>query len=408
MSHAGARAWWADVEHLREAAERREADERATRRRHLSLAPDAAARPATGRKPEPRERDEAAPMRRLPDRSDTSVEARRLRAAEPRRTVQITGRLDAPAVDTTRPAHRTAVARRARPPAPLSARPDRIAMWAVVLGLFLLLVAAISSSSASAATHLGDRTLKAGMVGRDVRHLQLPLNHAGILQAPATARFGALTRRAVRTYQRSRCLHADGIAGPATIRALRTNRRRCSRAAGGAHGAAGTRHSSTRRAAYLRVQLGRRTLARGMAGRDVRTLQRLLGLPVAGRFGPITARAVKRFQRRAGLGPDGAVGPATRDALVRRRMHARTVTFFGPGLYGRRTALGAPLTPSLPGAAHRTPPRGTPVTPLPHARFAPVPVGDRGPYTSGVTFDLTAGTARALGLATTERIRATY
>src|SRR4051794_41724085 len=127
MSQAGARAWWADVEHLREAAERREADERAARRRHLSLAPDAPAR-------------------------DTSVQARRLRAAEPRRTVQITGRMDAPAVDTTRPAHRTAAARRARPPAPLSARPDRIAMWAVVLGLFLLLVAAISSSSASAAT----------------------------------------------------------------------------------------------------------------------------------------------------------------------------------------------------------------------------------------------------------------
>src|SRR6476620_2492749 len=107
MSHAGARAWWADVEHLREAAERREADERATRRRHLSLAPDDAHA----------EPDEAAPVRRLPDRSDTSVQARRLRAAEPRRTVQITGRMDAPAVDTTRPAHRTAAARRTRPPA---------------------------------------------------------------------------------------------------------------------------------------------------------------------------------------------------------------------------------------------------------------------------------------------------
>src|SRR3954451_16232174 len=300
MSHAGARAWWADVEHLREAAERREADERATRRRHLSLASDDA-RPAEARRereeshdrtqsrdrPGPRDREDGAPLRRLPDRSDTSVQARRLRAAEPRRTVQITGRMDSPAGDTTRPAHRTAAARRARTPAPLSARPDRIAMWAVVLGLFLLLVAAISSSSASAATHLGDRTLKAGMVGRVVRHLQLRLKHAGVLQAPATARFGALTKRAVRTYQRSRCLHADGIAGPATIRALRTNRRRCSRAARGAHGArgaAGARHSTTRRAAYVRIQLGRRTLARGMAGRDVRTLQRLLGLPVAGRF----------------------------------------------------------------------------------------------------------------------------
>jgi rare lipoprotein A (peptidoglycan hydrolase) len=41
-------------------------------------------------------------------------------------------------------------------------------------------------------------------------------------------------------------------------------------------------------------------------------------------------------------------------------------------------------------------------------RFVTVPVVDRGPYTDGITFDLTAGTARALGLATTERIRAAY
>jgi peptidoglycan hydrolase-like protein with peptidoglycan-binding domain len=399
MSQAGARAWWADVEHLREAAERREADERATRRRHLSVAPDE----PVGREAA-RERADGAPMRRLPERGDTSVQARRLRAAEPRRTVQITGRMDTPSVDTTRPRHRAA-SRRSRPAAPLAARPDRIAMWAVVLGLFLLLVAALSSDSASAATRLGDRTLKAGMVGRDVRHLQLRLKHAGVLQAPATARFGALTKRAVRSYQRSRCLHADGVAGPATIRALRANRRRCARATKGAR-ATGRRSSG--RAAYLRVQLGRRTLARGMAGRDVRTLQRLLGLPVAGRFGPVTAGAVRRFQRRTGLGVDGAVGPATRDALVRKRMRARTVTFFGPGLYGRRTACGARLTRNLRGVAHRSLPCGTPVTLFRAGRFVTVPVVDRGPYTDGITFDLTAGTARALGLATTERIRAAY
>ena len=218
-----------------------------------------------------------------------------LRAAAPRRTVQITGRMDAPAFDPTRP-RRPRTARAAGRPAaatPLIGRPDRIAMWAVVLGFFLLAVAAISSADADAATRLGDRTLKAGMVGRDVRHLQLRLKHAGVLQAPATARFGALTKRAVRRYQRSRCLHADGIAGPATIRALRARRRACRGRSRAHSGARRTRtRTRTRRAAYVRVQLGRRTLARGMAGRDVRTLQRLLGLPAAGRYGPVTTRAV--------------------------------------------------------------------------------------------------------------------
>ena len=67
-----------------------------------------------------------------------------------------------------------------------------------------------------------------------------------------------------------------------------------------------------------------------MAGRDVRTVQHLLGVRVTGTFGSITARAVRTFQRRAGLGADGAVGPATREALARRRMIVRTATWYAP------------------------------------------------------------------------------
>jgi peptidoglycan hydrolase-like protein with peptidoglycan-binding domain len=278
-------------------------------------------------------------------------------------------------------------------------------MWAVVLGVFLLLVAALSADAASAATRLGDRTLKIGMEGRDVRHLQMRLSTAGFFDAAATARFGRQTRTAVRRYQRSRCLTADGIAGAATIRALRTLKKPCRAAAGAG---AGTEKEQVARGDYLEVQLGERTLARDMAGRDVRTVQRLLKLRSTGTYGPETEAAVRDFQRDAGLGVDGAVGPATRDALVDRRMKPRTATYYGPGLYGNRTACGQRLTTKLRGVAHRSLPCGTPVTLFYEGRFVLTEVVDRGPFVDGITFDLTSATARELGQLATVRLRAGY
>jgi hypothetical protein len=163
MSQTGTSAWWTDVQHLRDAAERtdearRRADQadlaarRASRERRRVEA-EVAPAPAPRRRTEP---DAPAPRRRdhldpAPRRLDAPPVARRGGYGDPvpvpgRRTIEIRGRtVPAPAVprslevDRTRRPPRRAVER-------VGPRPDRLAMWALLMGLVLILVA-ISTAS---------------------------------------------------------------------------------------------------------------------------------------------------------------------------------------------------------------------------------------------------------------------
>jgi hypothetical protein len=161
------------------------------------------------------------------------------------------------------------------------------------------------------------------------------------------------------------------------------------------------------------AELGERTLQEGSTGPDVRTLQAILrardygALKLTGVFNTATATAVKRFQREAGLLADGVVGPQTRPALL-ALMRYRRATWYGPGLYGNRTACGKRLRPATLGVAHKSLPCGTRVTFYRGGRFITVPVIDRGPFRHGVAWDLTAAAARKLGMASTSRLRSTH
>lgn len=78
-------------------------------------------------------------------------------------------------------------------------------------------------------------------------------------------------------------------------------------------------------------------------------------------------------------------------------------TWYGPGLYGNRTACGQRLGYDTLGVAHRSLPCGTKVNILYNGRTITVPVIDRGPYTSA-DWDLTEETAERIGFSGKETI----
>lgn len=85
---------------------------------------------------------------------------------------------------------------------------------------------------------------------------------------------------------------------------------------------------------------------------------------------------------------------------------AAKATWYGPGLFGNKTACGQVLTHRILGVAHKRLPCGTKVALRYRGRTVVVPVIDRGPFARGVDYDLTQATARKLGMAQTSRLHA--
>jgi rare lipoprotein A len=75
----------------------------------------------------------------------------------------------------------------------------------------------------------------------------------------------------------------------------------------------------------------------------------------------------------------------------------KKATWYGPGFWGKRTACGTVLQPTVIGVAHRKLPCGTQVTFSHNGVSLPATVIDRGPYRKGYAWDLTKKTAKRLG-----------
>jgi hypothetical protein len=233
-------------------------------------------------------------------------------------------------------------------------RPDRAAMWAFLLALFVMVFAALSSARAAESGGIGESS-------SDVPVGPIESEGAGTItedDAPAGEQ---------EANERDTCEAAD---------------------------------------------FGERVLKMGDCGTDVKTLNWILRasqahlaiasrasrspLKLGRRFGEPTDGVVRAIQADGGLRKDGVVDSDTRGAL-KHTMSKEIATWYGPGFYGSTTACGQTLSKRMIGVAHRTLPCGTKVTVAYGGEFVRARVIDRGPYANDANWDLTLAMADLLG-----------
>jgi rare lipoprotein A len=117
---------------------------------------------------------------------------------------------------------------------------------------------------------------------------------------------------------------------------------------------------------------------------------------------------IGRFRMRAIVSSgDSASSASVTPSVTSTVYRPSQASWYGPGMYGKRTACGEKLTKTTIGVANKTLPCGMRVAIYYRGHTLTVPVIDHGPYVAGRDWDLTAATAQALdigGVATIDAV----
>jgi peptidoglycan hydrolase-like protein with peptidoglycan-binding domain len=190
----------------------------------------------------------------------------------------------------------------------------RCLVWILALGALSVSTLAAPSALAAAAAHLGDRTLRPGANGPDVKELQDALGKAGFKVKP-DGQFGTATVRAVKRFQRASRLTPSGTVGSKTVAALQRALQGASADISGGYDPEHPADASTHRSLGDRIPV-----QPGMSGHDIRVLQDLLRkagfkVDIDGQFGASTEKAVKAFETAQSRPVDGIMDAGDIDAL---------------------------------------------------------------------------------------------
>lgn len=156
---------------------------------------------------------------------------------------------------------------------------------------------------------VGERILREGMSGEDVKSMQARLKTLGYYNGTTDGKFGAGTLAALKAFQARNGLKADGVCGSDTVRVLWSQQ------------AVDAGSSITPVPPTVVDSKPVRILRPGDKGDDVKSVQQRLSLlgyyggSLDGAYGTGTTQAVEYFQRRNGLTVDGKVGSKTANVL---------------------------------------------------------------------------------------------